>query len=123
MNPGTWEEALDIVLQEQRAIMVERHKKYGPKNIIELGIKGVLDRAASDKITRLRNYYEPLWARQWLKEHGVPEDIIDQYVPLPEDFTDESVEDAHIDASNYLGPISLMLRRGWWNLPMKEEVK
>ncbi len=123
MKPQTWEEALDIVLQEQRRIMIERHKKYGPNNILQVGIKGVIDRACSDKIERLKTYYEPLYVRESLSKYGIPQDIIDQYVPLPLEFDDESIEDAHIDAANYLGPISLMLRRGWWNLPMKGEAK
>ncbi|MGB9791320.1 MAG: hypothetical protein ACPLTR_01935 [Thermacetogeniaceae bacterium] len=123
MEPRFWEEALDLVLDEMRKTMIQRHKKYGPKNILELGLKGVLDRAASDKIARLKTYYEPLFVRQWLQDHGVPQDIIDLYVPTPKNFADESVEDAHIDAANYLGPISLMLRRGWWTLPMKDDVR
>lgn len=123
-SPKTWEEALDICLSEMREIMINRHRKYGPTNILNLGIKGVLDRAIHDKGQRLLTYYRPLWAREAMKEWGISEEDIERLLsknmPLQKDFKDESVEDAHYDMANYVGPVSIMVKRGWWELPMEE---
>lgn len=88
--PRTWEQGLDAVLAHMRAIMVERHRKYGPENIRQYGVFGCLVRA-SDKLTRL--------------SHDAT------------DFPDESVDDTHTDLGNYGSVIPLMLRWGYWDLP------
>jgi len=126
-EPQTWEEALDICLDEMREIMIDRHKKYGPKNILALGIKGVLDRGIHDKGQRLLTHYKPIWAREELINYGIPEEKIErllaEHMPMPDEFADETIEDAHYDFANYVGPICLMLRRGWWELPMGENAR
>ena len=123
-TPRTFEEALDRILSEMRAVMIERQKKYGPNNIRRLGVRGVLDRAMHDKMERLRRYYDREDLRARCREAGMPQEIIDRYLPsLAADYGGEALEDAHIDAANYVGVIALMLRRGWWGLPMEEELR
>jgi len=119
-SPQTFEEALDLCLADMRRVMIERQHKYGPDNIQRLGLRGVVDRAVNDKGGRLLRYYKREEIRQQCLEAGVPQEVLDRHLPtLAGDFPDDSVEDAHIDQANYAGPISLMLRRGWWGLPLK----
>lgn len=120
-QPQTFEQALDSVLADMRAVMIERQKKYGPDNIRRLGIRGVMDRATNDKGGRLLRYYERQELREACLVAGMPTDVVDTYLPeLSGDFPDDSVEDAHIDQANYAGPIALMLRRGIWGLPLAD---
>jgi len=53
MGPSTWEEALDTVLAEMRAVMIARQRKYSRRNIEEQGLYGVLTRATADKLSRV----------------------------------------------------------------------
>lgn len=122
MIPQTFEEAVDRILAEMRAVMIERQRKYGPENIREQGVLGVLMRARNDKMNRLHRFYEREQVREMCLAHGMPQEVLDRYLPvLSGDFADDSVEDAHLDAANYVGPIGLMLRRGWWGLPLASE--
>ena len=121
--PRTFEEALDRILGEMRQVMIERQHKYGPDNVRRLGILGVLDRAQHDKMARLRRYYEREELRSRCAEAGMPQEVIDRYLPsLAADYDDESLDDAHLDAANYVGVIALMLRRGWWGLKLQSEI-
>jgi hypothetical protein len=96
VTPQTFEEALDSVLADMRAVMIERQHKYGPHNITMFGEKGCVVRL-SDKLGRLVN----------LHFHNGAET------------PDETVEDTWIDAGNY-GVIALMVRRGIWGLPLSD---
>src|SRR5690606_9871337 len=87
-RPQTFEDALDTILAEMRAVMIERQLKYGSENILDCGKPGIAVRL-SDKAARLRN--------AWLNGKGT-------------NVTDESVDDTLIDAANY-AVIGLMLRR------------
>lgn len=122
MTPTTFEQAVDACLAEMRAVMLERHHKYGPNNIRKLGLLGVLSKTMNDKYERLRRHYERDDTRVKCLDAGMPQEIVDRYLPsLSGDFADDTLEDAHIDSANFMGPISLMLRRGWWDLPMADE--
>jgi len=96
-RPRSFEDALDTILAEMRAVMIERQIKYGSYNILDCGKPGIAVRL-SDKAARLRH--------AWLHGRGA-------------DAPDESVDDTLIDAANY-AIIGLMLGRGWWGLPMEE---
>ena len=105
MTPTTWEEALDTVLAEMRAVMIARQRKYSRRNIEEQGLYGVLTRATADKLSRV------MTALNGRVVHGRVE------LDSIQDASDETFEDGLIDAANYIGPIALMLKRGWWSLP------
>lgn len=90
--PPHLREWLDALVDEAKAVMRERGKKYGPGNIAEWGELGVLVRL-SDKMARLRE----------MQQNG----------SSASDFADESVEDTYIDIINY-GIIALAWRRGLW---------
>lgn len=109
--PTTWEEGLDAVLHEMRAIMVERQDKYGPENITQQGLLGVLTRAQDDKIERIKGALNGSVVRGRV--------VLD---PIEDGSqTDDTFDDGCIDAANYIGPIMLMLKRGWWSLPREEK--
>ena len=93
---ATWEEALDATYAQARAIMVERHKKYGAGNFNRHGGYGVLVRM-NDKLSRLEGIYE-------------------SGRTAAQDFGDEPELDTWIDIANY-GVIGLMLKAGTWALP------
>lgn len=98
--PRTFEEAVDAILSEMRAVMIRKQRDYGSGNIAAFGELGVLVRA-HDKLARLRHL---LWERRG---------------QAPEN---EPVEDSWLDLANY-GLIGLMCRRRWWGLPMAEDGK
>ena len=102
--PSTWEEALDAVLAEMRAVMVSRQDKYGPDNILRQGILGVLTRVQDDKIERIKGALNGTVVRGRV--------FLD---PIPEGDDDDTFTDGVIDAANYL-VIMLMLYRRWWGL-------
>lgn len=82
-----FENHLDQILGEIRALMVDRHAKYGNGNISEFGETGLLVRMG-DKYARLKNGHET-------------------------DFSDESVDDTLFDSIGY-PVIWLLWRRGLW---------
>ena len=84
-----WVETVTKFMYHQnRALLIfmDRHSKYGSKNIAAEGHAGTMVRL-NDKIQRIR--------------HGTS------------NFSDESIEDAHYDASNY-PLIGLMVLKGHW---------
>ena len=95
-QPETFEDALDTILAEMRAVMISKQADYGPGNIATFGEMGVLVRA-SDKLERLKHL------------------IMSNRKP-----NHESIDDAWLDLANY-GIIAQMIRRGWWGLPMEAE--
>lgn len=52
-NP-TFEDAVDGVLQEVKDLIVDRQRTYGPSNIEQQGIFGVVNRIGMDKLARIR---------------------------------------------------------------------
>lgn len=99
-DPRTFNEALDLVLHENRSLMLRKQHDYGPSNITALGSRGVFVRVW-DKVARLRNL---LW------DH-------------PERFAaNESIEDSWRDLSNY-GVLAILNDRGWMELPFVDETK
>lgn len=95
-KPQTFEEALDCILAEMRAVIISKNEDYGPGNIAAFGELGVLVRA-SDKIERLKT----LLVRKRQPNY-------------------EGIDDTWLDLANY-GVIAQMVRRGWWGLPMEGE--
>ena len=91
----TFEQAVDSVITELRALMISKQKDYGPGNIMSFGEYGVLVRV-NDKVERLKNLH---------KSGREP--------------NNESIDDTWKDIANY-GIISLMVRRGIFNLPLGE---
>jgi len=93
-EPRTFNEGLDIVLAENRALMLRKQNDYGPSNITALGNRGVFVRVW-DKIARLKNL---LW------DHPNRQTA------------NESIEDSWRDLSNY-GVLAILNERGWMTLP------
>lgn len=98
VKPTTWNEALDIVIQQFKDIMLQRHLKYGTGNINAFGEVGCIVRI-TDKIERLKQWYNS------------PNETV---------FDDETLEDTWIDAGNY-AIIRMLYAKGWWDLPVEKE--
>ena len=96
-DPTTFEEALRRIYAEKLAIMQNRQRKYGSGNIDGTGFLGCA--------TRIRDKWERFW------RFALAIDTTD--------YDDEGIEDTLIDMSNH-SDIALMLRRGWWGLPMEK---
>jgi hypothetical protein len=109
-EPKTWDEAMEAVLEMQRSIMVERQAKYGPSNIANQGLYGVITRASADKIARIKGA---------LNGRVVAGEIVLDPI-LDGTEAADTFEDGLLDAANYLGPIAIMLHRGWWGLPRRK---
>jgi hypothetical protein len=109
LMPKTWDEAVEVVLEMQRQIMFQRQDKYGPQNILDQGLFGVVTRADADKMARIKRA---------LNGRIINGQVILDPIDDGSDAAD-TFEDGCIDLANYMGPIAIMLRRGWWELPRR----
>jgi len=96
INPKTFEEACDLVAADISDLIASKQNDYGKDNILGFGEQGLVVRLW-DKINRFKTL---VW-------HGA----------RPKN---ESVEDTLNDIAGY-AIIGLLLRKGWFELPMKEE--
>ena len=94
--PSTFNDACELVVLDLADLIVAKQNDYGKDNILGFGEQGLVVRLW-DKINRLKNL---IWNNQRPKN--------------------ESVEDTLNDIAGY-AIIGLMLRRGWFELPMKED--
>jgi len=96
INPKTFEEACDLVAADISDLIASKQNDYGKDNILGFGEQGIVVRLW-DKIHRFKNL---VWGNSRPKN--------------------ESVEDTLNDIAGY-AIIGLLLRKGWFELPMKEE--
>jgi hypothetical protein len=85
-SPKTFEEMVDSILREARELIIQRHRKYGRKNISRHLLPGIATRL-DDKICRLNNGLENM--------------------------DDETIEQTLDDVIGY-GVIGKAVERGWW---------
>ncbi len=98
-TPQTFDEAILLLSTELSHLVIRKQKDYGIKNILSCPVGpelGILVRLF-DKLSRLSNLLQ--------KKH-VPKN--------------ESIEDTWSDIVGY-GLVALMVRRGYFELPLKEE--
>lgn len=93
--PLNFEDMFEWLQMDCLNIMIDRQRKYGPKNIPEFGTFGTLVRM-NDKFERLKNL------------HSKFEELKDDST-----YSDESLEDTLIDIANYANIMRAQLR-GWW---------
>jgi hypothetical protein len=106
-TPHTFQDVFAGISKEGFDLLVERQRKYGPENIKTLGMFGVFERMASDKIERVRR------GMNGTIKHGVIElDFTD--------YDDESFEDALFDIANY-AHIMIAVKRRLWGLPLDDK--
>lgn len=110
-HPYTFEDTFVGIFSETFDLLVERQKKYGPKNIAQQGLFGILTRIKDDKISRIMR------ALNGRVENG---QIILDAIDLSGEEGD-TLEDALKDVANY-ALIALALLRGAWGRPLAEEV-
>lgn len=109
MKPATFQQAFAQIFDETFDLLVERQRKYGPENIRNQGIYGVVTRLADDKVARVR---------QSLKGSVVNGQVI--LDPIVDRESTDTFEDALKDIANY-AMIALALHRGLWGLPLSDE--
>lgn len=97
IQPATFEQAVTLIASELTELMISKQRDYGKANILDFGEQGVLVRV-NDKLARLKNLLSPNGEKQ--PNH-------------------ESIEDTWRDLANY-AIIALLLRRGYFSLPMEE---
>lgn len=102
VSNSTFQAAVREVIDDLFDLLIERQRKYGPKNIEAGGILGCLIRA-QDKIERLKKAFP----------------CIETMDISSNDYPDESIEDSMMDLANF-GIITLMLYRGTWGKPLVE---
>lgn len=115
MRPTSLDEAIDLVLQDARALLLERQQKYGPENIRAGGLPGLYLRL-NDKLRRLWH----LVGLDVLVKHGTLWVAAERSTAPPAAALDESMEDSHLDGVNYF-VIAELVRRGYWGLPMASD--
>jgi hypothetical protein len=98
----TFPEAAEKVAREMVDLLIKKQRDYGPKNILEFGLIGVLIRV-NDKIERLKNLY------------GVKDGTFQEKVAK-----NESILDTWKDLGNY-SIIAQLLINNSFELPMGEE--
>ena len=98
--PQSFDKAVATLLDECGSLLVRKQRDYGPDNILVnqqlFGFQHFVTRFV-DKVMRLRNLLGKGEAANF-----------------------ESLDDTLMDIANY-AVIALMLRRGWWELPLEEE--
>jgi len=94
--PSTFNDACELVVLDLADLIVAKQNDYGKDNILGFGEQGLVVRLW-DKINRLKNL---VWHNTRPKN--------------------ESVEDTLNDIAGY-AIIGLMLRKGWFELTMKED--
>ena len=95
MEPKTFEEACRLLTNEIAELVIAKQADYGQSNILDFGEFGVLVRT-NDKIARLKNL---------TKQSKMPKN--------------EAADDSWKDTAGY-AIAALMLRRGWFILPLEE---
>lgn len=103
MDPQTFDAAVTAVLAELRDLIISKQRDYGQGNVLAFGELGLLVRQ-SDKLERLKNLY------------GIPALLSGQ--PAPSTPENEPVDDTWRDMLGYAA-LALMLRRGWFTLPLE----
>lgn len=106
-NP-TFEDTFQAIFDEALDLLIERQRKYGPNNIAQQGMWGVLTRIADDKISRLKRAF-----------NGSVQNGEVTLDPIPEGTEDDTFEDACLDVMNYAA-ILLALKRGEWGRPLAD---
>lgn len=105
----TFEGVFSKIYSEALEILIERQRKYGPDNIFQQGIYGIVTRIKDDKLSRVKQ------ALNGVIENG---DVhLDDIKSGP---GDDTFEDALIDIANY-ALIALALHRGLWGRPLMRD--
>lgn len=109
-SDATFEDVFEEIFKEALDLLIERQRKYGPDNIANQGIYGIITRIADDKISRVRT------AMNGKVVNG--KIIID---PIQDREAEDTFEDALLDIANY-ALIALALKRGLWGKPLRAPV-
>jgi hypothetical protein len=117
-TPRTLEEAMDLCWSTARTIMIRKRRLRGHGNIG--GLHEILIRVAKDKMARITRAVNDQNLRDEMTKKGVPQEIVDKYVPVL-DVETESLEDDLLDCQNYF-VIAWLLQKGWWALPLASEL-
>lgn len=107
-NP-TFEDTFQGIFDEALALLIDRQRKYGSRNITEQGLFGVFQRIEKDKMSRLRRAF-----------NGQIVNGEVELAPVADGAGDEPFEDTLKDIANY-ALIMLALYRGEWGRPLGDE--
>ena len=111
----SFEGTFSVIYSEALELLINRQRKYGPENIRQQGIYGVITRIADDKLARVKQSLNGT-----LKNGKVELDPIKTKGGTGEG--DDSFEDALLDIANY-ALIALALHRGVWGKPLIEDME
>lgn len=95
-RPTTFQEAASLIAADIVGLLASKQRDYGQGNILKFRELGIVVRT-SDKMERLINL---LWSSKGATPEG------------------EAVDDTWTDLAGY-SILALMLRRGWFELPME----
>ena len=109
-RPVSFEDTVDELLMEVADLIIDRQKTYGPRNIEQQGIFGIVNRIGNDKLARIRQ-----------RLHG---SIVNGEIVL-EDIDLGSVNEPGIinDLADVIGyaVCGILLLRDEWGRPLADE--
>ena len=106
----SFEDVFVTIVARRLAILIERQRKYGPDNIRNQGIFGVLTRIREDKLSRI--------------SMALSGQVVNGRVvldPIPDGEAGDTFQDGLFDAGNYLD-IMEALRMGVWGKPLESDL-
>lgn len=111
----SFEGTFSVIYSEALELLINRQRKYGPDNIQQQGLYGVITRIADDKLARVKQSLNGT-----LENGKLVLNQIETRGNTGEG--DDSFEDALLDIANY-ALIALALHRGQWGKPLIEDME
>jgi len=108
----SFESNFDSIVHDMKKIMLHKRALRGTENISRQGLPGVITRVAEDKLSRIQRQVADMDLRNKMAQRGIPQETIDEHVPLTVDHTD-TLEDDLLDGANYFIIAILLLRQLW----------
>lgn len=113
---GAFESFVRDQMERGLSILMEKRRLRGTANITRQGLQGVVTRMAEDKLARIQKSVEDIYLRRALRTRGMPEDLIQQFIPDPlvRIITKgEGLEDDLLDTANYCFIALALLSNKW----------
>jgi hypothetical protein len=107
----SFEETFVLIFARRLQILIQRQRKYGPNNIRQQGIFGVLTRIREDKLSRISQ------ALNGRIENGTV--VLD---PIPEGDSEDTWLDGTRDVGNYAAILEAV-NLDVWGKPLEEELQ
>jgi len=110
--PVTFEDTVDDVLFEVSNLIIDRQRTYGPSNIEQQGIFGIVNRIGQDKLARIRQRLNGSIVNGEIRLDEIELGSVDQ----------PGIINDLADVIGY-AVCGILLLRGQWGRPLSDEVE